>query len=53
MSEAEQAYQEGYIKGLAAAQEENAELRHQIRNMNDMINQLREAINRNQEEYYE
>lgn len=53
MSEVEQAYQEGYIKGLAAAQEENAELRIQIRHMNDMVNQLREAISRRQEEYYE
>lgn len=53
MSEVEQAYRDGYIKGLASAQEENAELRNQIRNMNDMINNLRLAIQSKQEDYYE
>ena len=34
-------------------EEENAELRQQIKNQSDQIRRLREAIRRGQEEYYE
>ena len=63
----EQAYRQGYeaarkediklmlsqSKAVAKIQQENAELRHQLREIADQNQKLREAIVRGKEEYYD
>ena len=60
----EQAFREGYLKGVETAQkealdrfnsilEENISLRRQLKTIDELNNRLRETIRKGQEDYYE